>query len=162
MSTPVLILGGRSGLTDASHFALWASSGHEYQADDSSPVQMRGETDAVAPAGVGGECTFDKVTLTFTHSMAVTLRITPILDGEPLTSEARNVTLPAWPARKSTAIEFVLSRGFMENGVEVLRYALRGCWFAVRIDSGPLGAGDLLIEPGTLEYTVVTESRSSI
>ena len=122
---------------------------------------------AVAPAGRSGECTFPAVYLTITHTMAVTLRLTPYVDG--VAKASKDVVLTT----KATRTQAVIEVGFAEplvDGVEQGKFYLRGTWFSLQIetlvDAGGLvpgiATGDLLFEEAAVEYEAVTETRVAV
>lgn len=116
----------------------------------------------IAPAGAGGECSFTMLRLVVTHTMGVTLLVTPIVDGVELTDAQVSVTLPTSTARTTTIREVGLRRTrSTESGMVIGRFALRGTWFQVRIEAQAVAAGELLIEPPEVEYEVVRESRKA-
>lgn len=132
---------------------LRVGAGHE---DLGEPVEFHVESAAVAPAGVSGDCDFDRVRLVVTWSGSATLIVTSVLDGEPL-KETHVLALPHAERRRSEPYELVLRRASTAGS----SYSVRGTWFALRIEGH--AAGPLFVEPSTLEYEVLTptQGRSS-
>lgn len=148
MSIPRLFLGELGG-----NRLLEADDGFQ-DAGAAIPVVL--ESDPVAPAGPGGEAIFPVLYLVFTATMAVTVTVTPFVDGVAL--ETQDIVLASQTARTRTHHELGLSVPHLESGVEVLRVAPRGTWFAVRLSTPSLAAGDLILDGVSLEHEVVRES----
>lgn len=157
---PTLFFGGRDTFANV----LQTSDGFQDNGADYVP-SLR--TNPVAPAGSAGECIFSNAYVTITHSMAVDVRITPIVDfvaldgtgGQP--DERLTITLPDLTAtgRETDRYEMGLSLPFPLTGPERFRNALRGAWFQLLIEGiGGLAAGDLIFESVELEHEVVRES----
>src|SRR5574341_267236 len=148
MSVPRLFLGELGG-----NRLLKADDGFQ---DASAAIVVRAETVPVAPAGPGGEAIFSALYLVLTATMAVTIQVTPIVDGVAL--EMQDITLSAQTERKTTHHELGLSIPLMEGPTEMARFAPRGTWFQARIVVPALAAGDLIIDGVSLEHEVVRES----
>ncbi len=121
-----------------------------------------------APAGVGGECIFTTFWIMVEHTMAVTLRFTPILDDVVFDGTGGNpdlrqiIALTTKATRLVETFEFALSLPFLVSATEELRTALRGVWFQLQVDSSvPLATGDLILHQTELEYEVVRETQQA-
>lgn len=141
----------RSFAVEAGPRILQLDTGHQ---DAGADIDLRVTTGAVAPAGPSGDCAFDRVRLSLTWTAAVTLTITPILDGEDL-DETHILALDAQAARASKVYELVLRRVSTSGR----SYGVRGTWLALRIE-GTMADGDLFIDPAVLEYEVLTPSQT--
>ncbi len=156
---PVLFFGGRD--TEAS--VLETNVGFQDNTVDYVPLA---KSNPVAPAGASGECIFNNLFITITHSMAVDIRLTPIVDFVPLDGtngqpdERLIFSLPdLTPDRLTERFEMGLSLPFPLTGTERFRNALRGAWFQLQAEAlAPLAAGDLIFDQTELEYEVVRES----
>jgi hypothetical protein len=162
---PTLLFGGQGGFGPLYAFDEGAS-------DDGATVEAVAEPNAVAPAGVGGECIFSTLWLAITHRNAapLTLRITPLVDFQPLqqaivredlTISDEIVIAPSPTGWLTEVIEVGLSVPIESGGVELGRVAPRGAWFSFRLELvSPLADGDdLILEAAELEYTRVRESE---
>jgi hypothetical protein len=148
-ATPQVAAYGRQG----SNKVLQSDMGHQ---DDGNVYRSRPELGPVAPAGADGECLFTELWLAIEHTMAVTLRVTPIVDDVALPS--KDIVLGAQATRTKVSQE--LSLEVTTNGHTHFK---RGRFFAVRIETRSGGApglatGDLIFEHATLCYEVVRES----
>jgi len=111
----------------------------------------------VAPSGPDRETAFREFLLVVTHTMAVTVRVTPILDGVPYdgtggtTDERVTIVLSAETARVTRKFVIGLSVPVMVDALERARVAQRGTWFEAMVETvGDLAAGDLLFEENIL------------
>jgi hypothetical protein len=157
--TPTLFFGGR----DTEAGVLQTGVGFE---DNTVPYTPLAKSNAVAPAGASGECIFKNIYITITHSMAVDIRLTPIVDfvaldgtgGQP--DERLVFSLPdLTPNRITGRFEMGLSLPFPLTGPERFRNALRGAWFQLQAEAlTPLAAGDLIFDQTELEFEIVRES----
>ena len=135
-----------------------ATSGDIYATDTGTsdagePIGIRIQSNPFAPAGATMDCTFERVYLTLTWSMDAVLLITPILDGVPLDRDSWTLALarPATGRRKYQVFERVMRR--TKQSTIPYKYALRGTWFALRIETvGQLGEGDLILDQVALEF----------
>lgn len=142
------------------------SGGHKvlYNAgfqDDGVDYQAQATSDPAAPAGPDGECSFYTLWLAVTHTMACTLRVTPIIDGVALAT--KDVTLTAKGSRTTEVFEVGLQLPMGAAGVT----APRGTWFSAKVATLVAGApaiatGDLLFDLSSLEYTVERETRAAV
>lgn len=155
---PTLFYGGRD--TEAS--VIETNQGFQDNSADYIPLA---KSNAIAPAGASGECEFRNVYITITHSMAVDIRLTPIIDFVPQdgtggTSDERlTFSLPALGARLTERFEMGLSIPFPIPGPTRFRNAPRGAWFQLLAEAeAPLAAGDLIFEQVELQFEVVRES----
>jgi len=117
----------------------------------------RGRTDTGAPivarlqnrplaVGIGREASWGPLWLVVRHSMECRLRVTPILDRRVLTALAveRVLAAPEGGEPVGEVVQVHLSQpsgGFS-------RQALRGVWFAVRVELEALEDGDVLAAGG--------------
>lgn len=158
---PTLFYGGRD--TEAS--VMETNVGFQDNGADYIPLA---KSNAVAPAGASGECEFRNVYITITHSMAVDIRLTPIIDFVPLDGtggqpdERLVFSLPALGARLTERFEMGLSIPFPLVGPERFRNAPRGAWFQLQSEAlAPLAAGDLIFEQVELQFEVLRESLAA-
>lgn len=129
-----------------------SDSGHQ---DVDQAIVVLAESDPVAPAGVGGESIFTGLTCVFLHTMAVTVVVTPIVDGVEL--ETQNIVLGSESARTRVQVELGLSIPITSDATERGRCAPRGTWFQARLSVAAIAAGDLIVEGVALEQEVVQE-----
>lgn len=155
---PVLFYGGRD--TEAS--VLETDVGFQDNLVDYVPLA---KSNPIAPAGASGECVFQNIYLTVTHSMGVDIRLTPIVDFVPLDGtngqpdERLVITLDPQTFRLTERFEMGLSLPFPLVGTERMRNALRGAWFQLQVEAlSPLNDGELIFDQTELEYEVVRES----
>ena len=118
--------------------------------DAGENIPVRVQSNPLAPAGPSADCTFDRLFLTFTWSIGVVLKVTPIVDGEALEDASYQITLdrPDTRQRRSRVFERILRRVAYRGNIESFKYVPRGTWFAVRIETvGPrrLSLTDLAI-----------------
>ncbi len=150
MSTETLFFGEANG-----NRLLEADTGHQ---DVDLAIAVLAESDPISPAGPGGESVFYGLTCVILHTMAVTIVVTPIVDGVAL--ETQNIVLTAKGTRTREQIELGLSIPIMdeeEPPVERGRCAPRGTWFQVRLSITAIATGDLIVEGVALEQEVVSE-----
>lgn len=167
MPTVRTFLGGKNGsrLVELGTGNVDVAGDATYEAE----ITPRLETPAIYPAGLGGEAIFHVLWLTLTHTMAVDVKVEPIVDGELHSSDWPNdsllphtISLSAEASRKTKTFEIGLSRPHERSGVEVGRVGLRGERFAVRITiPNGLGTGDLILEGLSLEREVVLEGQEA-
>lgn len=136
---------------EAGNRILRVGVGHE---DAGVPLAFRVLTAAVAPAGASGDCAFDRIRLAVTWSADAVVTVTPVLDGEPI-AESHVLTLPAGEQRRSKVYELVLRRVSPRGST----YAVRGTWLALLIEGVVESAGDVIFDPATLEYEVLTPTQ---
>jgi hypothetical protein len=128
--------------------------------DDTSPVPGCLITRELMPAGVNGECLFQKLYVTVTTTTTGILTVTPILDGDYLLEEQRVVALAAEPGelRSTQRYEVDLTRGFGDP--ERWRYGYRGSYFQVEICATDYsGQGRIEIDGVAVRLTVVRETH---
>lgn len=150
MSAEALFFGEANG-----NRLFQADSGHQ---DVDQAIAVLAESDPISPAGPGGESVFYGLTCVFLHTMAVTIVVTPIVDGVEL--ETQDIVLTSKATRTREQIELGLSIPIMdveEPPVEQGRCAPRGTWFQVRLSIAAIATGDLIVEGVALEHEVVAE-----
>lgn len=125
--------------------------GHQ---DAGEPINFSIESAAVAPAGVDGDCAFDRLRQVLTGTAAATITITPLIDGVPVPEAAHTIQLEATEDRASRVFELILRRHAASGST----YGLRKTWFAIRIE-GTAVPGDLIIDPASLEVEVLTPTH---
>lgn len=128
--------------------------------DDGINYQARATSDPVAPAGPDGECSFYTLWLAATHTMAVTLRVTPIVDG--VAGATVDLTLTTKATRTTEVFEVGLK---LATGSTVLT-APRGTWFQAKVETlvggvAAIATGDLLFDLSSLEYSIERETRQA-
>lgn len=132
-----------------------ADTGHQ---DVDQAIAVLAESDPISPARPGGESVFYGLTVVVLHTMAVTIVVTPIVDGVAL--ETQNIVLTTKATRTREQVELGLSVPIMDAEdppVERGRCAPRGTWFQVRLSVTAIATGDLIIEGVALEQEVVSE-----
>lgn len=159
MQLPILVL----GRADA---PVLLKQGDGYL-DDDLTFDLRGRSAPFMPAGLGGEAAFYTIYLTTTHfAPTTTLRVTPRVDGVtlPFTDVVLN-TVPGAEGEQREH-EIGLSLPYMVGGVERLRYAPRGNWMDVTIETvraAGIGVGERTIIDGIeVEFEVVQEGKEPI
>jgi hypothetical protein len=136
-----------------------ASGGGVYRVDFGStdggePIYVQAETNAIAPGGPGADHSFDWLRVTVSNTMAASVIVTPMLDGQPLTAAAFTLTLPARTERRSTVFERLIR---LDVGGRT--YAPRGTWLSVRFVVPALAAGDLILDDVEVEYDITTPTK---
>jgi hypothetical protein len=137
--------------------------------DDDTPYEMVAESDPVAIAGPGGECMFTALYVTTKHFTAnVSLWITVVIDGVAQ-AETHRIDLIGVVGSKGELIsrEIALSVPYIVGGIERSRFAPRGTWFSVRIetkygDSEPGAAAvaaKQVVESVEVEHEVLRETK---
>ncbi len=138
-----------------------------YRSDDTAAddagagFDMLATTNRVAPAGAGGEAIFTVLWLALTYTMAVTVRVTPYVDGVALDSQ--QIALAAQAERTTKRWKVGLSVPLFDALLnEVARFAPRGVWFQAKVEStGGLATGDLIVEGVEIEHEVVRASQKA-
>lgn len=139
--------------------------------DDDAAYEMLAKSRGVAPAGPGGECIFTLLYLTTLHyTEDVSVWITPIIDGTALETQRLDLTGVTDSTGERKTHEVGLSVPYLVGGVERLRFAPRGTWFEVQIETkygdaetgAPTTASKQIVESVELEYEVVRESMEPI
>lgn len=134
--------------------------------DDATDYTLRLENADFYPAGMGNEAIFPVCWLMLSWTMAVTVRVTPILDGVvydgtgDTTDERLTFAVTAQTDRKTQTFEIPLTRPLLDSvdGVtEIGRLAMRGERIRLRVETtGALGTtGDLIVEGCLLEHEAV-------
>lgn len=144
--------------------SLMRANGSSYL-DDSVIFNASGKSNRVAPAGAGGECIFTVLYLTTTHfDVNVSLFITPYVDGVALTRQRLNLVGVPGTDGETKVNEIGLSVGHSIAAVERLRYAPRGTWFQVLVetDAAVVALGAVQVAEVNVEYEVVRESKEAI
>lgn len=134
--------------------------------DDDQVYDLYARTDPFMPAGVGGEAAFFTLYLTTTHFDAPTiLRVTPRIDGNPLDSTTLVLNTASVDGVQRVS-EIDLSVPHLVGGVERLRYAPRGGWMDVTIETLRVigtGIGARQIVDGIeVEFETVQEGRKPV
>lgn len=128
--------------------------------DHGEAIPLAVQWDELVPAGAGGEAIFTALYLTVTGSMAVTLTVTPHLDGAALADEAVRVQVAGGSARKVQHFEIPLGRTAKgADGQAFGRYAMRGTRFSVRVEAAALADGELILDSIEVEHEAVRESK---
>lgn len=128
--------------------------------DAGTAIALRAESNAIAPEGVGLDYIFDRVWFTITHAMAVTLRVTPVVDGVALGDASFDIVLGEQATETVRVFERAIRRPFLRNEVEVYRFAPRGTWLSLRVESvGALGTGRLFFDEIELKYDIATPTK---
>ncbi len=141
MSVPQAFLGGPGGI-------YRVATGHD---DSTDRVGFRVQTRAVAPAGAALDSIFDRIFLSITSSVAATITVTPVVDGQDMATAAFTFSL-----RKNTASTDPRSR-VIENVLRTARsglcLALRGTWISFKIEADSVeGPGLLVLDRIAVEW----------
>lgn len=133
--------------------------------DDSVNYAALAKTVPACPAGPDGECVFPALWLTVVYTMAVTIRVTPVVDG--VDQPSRNIVLTSKASRTLDTFEVALYQAHSPGGTEQTRVYPRGTYFSVKLDTlvggvGAVATGDLIVEHLAIEYEAVRESRVAI
>lgn len=128
--------------------------------DDNANFGARAVSVPVAPAGASGECSFSAFWLTVTHTMAVTLRVTPFVDG--VAYAVRDLVIGAKGTRTTETLEI----GIADLRAQTTTHP-RGTWFHVKVETivggaSAIAAGDLLFDESAVEYEVLRETRKAL
>lgn len=136
--------------------------------DDGVAYVSRGRSNRVAPAGVKGEAVFTGVFFSITHTMAVTLKIVPVVDDVALNTLFPDtypveLVLLAKPERTMERFLLALSIPMRDSaGVDRGKAYPRGCWFQLLVYDGGLAAGDLVYEVDEVEYQIVRQTAQIV
>jgi len=157
MLTPQLVVGRGNG-TPA---LLKVGVGY---LDDDLHYEMLGRSAPYAPAGSGGECAFFSIYLiTKTFDTDVALFVTPIIDGVAMPTQRVDILGVALSKGEQRVTEIGLSKAYSPAGVEELRYAPRGTWISVQIETKILtGAGvaaKQIVDGVECEFEIVRETK---
>ena len=151
---PRLFLGTRSG-----GILLEADVGFT---DAGVAYNLYAKTERTAPAGVGGECAFVTLYLALVHTLAAHLRVTPTVDGRVLETKVLALA-SAGGAERRVVYEVNLSEPLVLDGIEEGRFAPRGTWIEVAVETAYEAGNPLLaeqiVEGVEVEFEVVREGR---
>lgn len=140
--------------------------------DGDQPFTFQHTTNPWQPTAQGGENTFQWAYLALSWSMAATIQVTPVVDGDtaaltlPDGSQLKVLTsvfsLPQQPGslqRVSQVVAVPLARAQIRNGVEVGRWYMRGERLQLTVQStGPLGVGELTLDGIEVEFEAVRKA----
>jgi hypothetical protein len=153
----------RAFIGSASGGGIYAlNQGHK---DGGADVNLRAVSNPIAPAGVDWDHSFNRVWITVTWSMSVTLLVTPIVDNVELADAAFSIVLAAGPTdqRRSQVFERPLYIPFKRAGLTKYRRILRGTWFALRVESdGGLGSGDVILDSVELDFDPLAPTKEIV
>lgn len=161
MLTPQLVVGRGNG-TPA---MLTVGVGY---IDDDTHYDLLGRSAPFAPAGPGGECAFHLLYVTTRHfEEDVSLFITTFIDGVALAEVKRiNLVGVALSKGEQAVHEIGLSVPHMVAGIERLRYAPRGTWISVQVETritlGDGTAAQQCVDGIDCEYEVVQETKVAL
>lgn len=132
--------------------------------DDSEAYELYAQSEPLAPAGEGGECIFTLLYVTTRHYDAdVSFWLTPIVDGVALPTERLDLLATTSQKGEFQTHEVGLSIAYTVAGTERLRYAPRGTWFQLLVETryGTLGGtpAEQIIEAAEVEFEIVRESK---
>lgn len=131
--------------------------------DDGVAINPVGRTAELAPGGEGGEALFAALYVTLTHTMAATVRVTPIVDGTELADEAVDIALLTQAGRTTVVHEIGLSVPLEIAAVVRGRVGMIGTRIAFRLEVvGGLDTGELILDQLELEAEVLRESRAEV
>jgi hypothetical protein len=145
----------------------WQSA--DVATDDGVDIGFTVETNAVAPAGLGGECAFVNAYVTITAAAGATLTLTPIVDDtEPAdTTTPNSGTLAPTPVTFTVeqqtgsaplplvtrTVQVPLLQSLSRSGSAVARWYPRGARCGIRLASvGAIGTGSFRIDGIELEW----------
>ncbi len=126
-------------------------------------VDARAETNAYAPAGIGGEAIYTNVYMALMRDCTtdVTLQFTPIVDGTELA--AIELTIPGVASPIRSTYEIGLAIPYPSAADPQIHTAPRGQWIQLRVETdGGLPDGRFVIEGLELEFEVVTEGQEAL
>lgn len=161
MLTPQLVVGRGNG-TPA---MLTVGSGY---IDDDTNYELLGRSAPWAPAGVGGEAAFYSLYVTTRHfEDDVSLFITTFIDGVALPEVTRlNLVGVLLSPGEQQVHEIGLSKPYAPAGVELLRYAPRGTWISVQIETqivdGMGSAARQIVDGVECEFEIVQEGKQPV
>lgn len=140
---------------------MWIRLFQASHKDDEFPVNSCLVSRELIPAGVGGECLFQKLYVTTTFTTQAEMQVTPILDGKVLTEETRIISLiPGGGGRTVDRFEVDLSRNYESATAERFRYGMRGTYFQVKICVVDIsGTGRVEIDGVSLKYLINRETH---
>ena len=128
--------------------------------DGGEPIQLLIRTEEFFPAGAAGEGLFTEVYLHVTNLNAVTLHVTPIVDG--LARDPIPLILPARTEPAQDVYEISLADAVTENLVEQLLYGLRGTMIAFKVTCANAADGFLRVHAINLRTEVLRETQPGI
>jgi hypothetical protein len=129
--------------------------------DDGQRYRTVLNTNRVAPAGAGGECIFTNLYFSVRHYVApVLLLVTVALDGNYLPSQ-QVVLENGADTGTIRELEISLMQALLVGGIERSRYAPRGGWIEVFLETADT-VDPALLDIGTVEveYEIVRETRA--
>jgi hypothetical protein len=160
MLLPVLVVGRATAPRVLKHGVGYTDDGVAYD--------LLGRSAPFAPAGIAGECAWFTVYVTTTHyDQTVVLRVTSRVDGVEVdqTDLVLNAGAPASRGEQQVH-EIDLSQAYIDAGITRSRYAPRGVWLDVTVESVRrvgLGVGARQIVDGIeVEYEVVQEGKVAL
>lgn len=124
-------------------------------------------TNPEAPAGEGGVCIFTMVHLTVTHDIpvgqSVAVRVTPYVDDTRVTESSREIIIQGEGRRVSVNEPLPLryAYGQAEYGKVIGLFSPRGNRIALKVETGELPEGVVILDGWEMRYTVVGEERGS-
>lgn len=136
--------------------------------DDDTHYDLLGRSAPWAPAGSGGEAIFTALYVTTRHfEQDVSLFVTTYIDGMPLAEVTRlNLVGVALSKGEQQVHEIGLSIPHMVAGVEKLRYAPRGTWISVQVETmivdGFGSAARQCVDGIECEFEIVRESKEAV
>lgn len=143
---------GGAGRNDLLEFG----SVHE---DAGAPIRGELLHRAVAPMGALGEHLYRYVRVTITYATELSLTVTPVLDGEELTTEAEVFTRPEPNTQQTETLEVELGRSLSST-----RPGLRGTWFRTLLELQETAgrAGFIAVDGIELEWEPVREHTAGL
>lgn len=140
--------------------------------DDTLGFDLYTKTRPVQPGGVAGEAVFSAFFLAVTWTMAVTLRVTPIVDGvaydgtNGTTDERVSFDLDAQTSRTSRTFLLPMMRRLLDTvdpEVTVSRFFFRGTRIQALIESvDGIGDGTLILDRLDVEAQPVTDTKTAV
>ena len=115
----------------------------------SYPVLIR--TNPLAPAGADMDCAFDRLYITLSWNTTATIRVSVIVDGEPVASTLQAASFTVARPASGNIVRKVF-RHVLRQQVRGYTQGLRGTWFSVELSADVGNAGDLFVEQFDLEF----------
>lgn len=131
--------------------------------DDANIVATKFRPNPIAPGGLGASCLFQNLYIAVETWTGGFVKVTPIVNGEKLTTEAMAFAVP-FPGtggeRGLHRFEIPLSRAYDDGSGVVSRAGLVGTWFTCEIEvMDSWGCGRLAVGDPELEFEVLDNSH---
>jgi hypothetical protein len=131
------------------------------------------QTNPWQPEAQGGECVFSWLFLSVSWSMAALLRVTPMVDGKPITETMDDGTIvrtirslitldqqEGTLQRENQVFPIPIALEYEKDGTVFTRTAMRGQRFQMLVESiGNLGVGEIMITGAEVTYESVRKAN---